>query len=259
MEAVDKKRAGEEKISIIVPVYNTGEYLKETIDSVLAQTCGNWELLLVDDYSSDNSREIISRYAACEERIRPIFNRHNQGAATSRNIGLKEAAGRYIAFLDADDLWKADKLEKEMAFMKKNRAGFVFSGYEFGDENGRGTGKIVRVPQTLTYRQALKNTTIFTTTVLFDTEKIPKEILYMPQVKSEDTATWWQILRQGHVAWGLDENLAVYRRSKGTLSSNKLEAVRRIWYLYRRVEKLSLPYSFYNFFFYAARAVSRRI
>ena len=143
--------------------------------------------------------------------------------------------------------------------MKAHGAGFVFSGYEFADEAGRGTGKVVRVPQRLCYREALKNTTIFTSTVLFDTEKIPRELIRMPLVKSEDTATWWNILRNGHTAYGLDENLVLYRRSTNTLSSNKIEAIRRIWNLYRRVEKLSLPYSMYNFVFYAARAVLRRV
>lgn len=246
-------------VSIIVPVYNAGEFLAETIQSVQSQTCADWELLLVDDMSSDNSREIMERAAADDDRIRPLPQKENAGAACARNAGLKAARGRYIAYLDADDLWKPDKLEKELSFMGMKGAGFVFSGYEFADENGVGTGKIVRVPERITYRQALKNTTIFTTTVLLDRQKIPESIMRMPCVKSEDTATWWQILRGGYEAFGLDENLALYRRSRGTLSANKLEAIRRIWYLYRKAEGLSLLYSAYNFCFYAARAVLRRI
>lgn len=137
----------------------------------------------------------------------------NLGAARARNLGVNEAKGRYLAYLDADDLWTPDKLEKELAFLKEKQAAFVFTGYEFADENGKGTGKIVRVPATITYKEALKNTTIFTSTVMFDMEQLSKEQLQMPQIKSEDTALWWRILREGYVACGLDQNLVKYRRA----------------------------------------------
>ena len=143
--------------------------------------------------------------------------------------------------------------------MKEKQAAFVFSGYEFADEQAVGTGKIVKVPETINYKQALKNTTIFTSTVLFDRSKIDKELLLMPDVKSEDTATWWQILKTGIEAYGLNENLVLYRRSANTLSSNKFEAIKRIWYLYRKVEKLNIFSSCYNFIGYAVRAVLRRV
>ena len=249
----------EQKVSIIVPVYNGAEFLEETIASVRNQTWQNWELLLVDDCSKDQSYEIMKRLAAEDERIVPLWQEQNGGAARARNRGVMEASGRYIAFLDADDLWMPDKLTHEMEFMDKTEAGFVFSGYEFADEKGIGLGKVVRVPETINYRQALQNTTIFTSTVLFDTDRIPRELIQMPLVKSEDTALWWKLLRKGYIAHGLNENVVLYRRSAGTLSSNKLEAVRRIWYLYRRVENLGLLYSAYNFVFYAIRAVLRRV
>lgn len=249
----------EQKVSIIVPVYNGAEFLEETIASVRNQTWQNWELLLVDDCSKDQSYEIMKRLAAEDERIVPLRQEQNGGAARARNRGVMEASGRYIAFLDADDLWMPDKLTREMEFMDKTEAGFVFSGYEFADEKGKGLGKVVRVPETINYRQALQNTTIFTSTVLFDTDRIPRELIQMPLVKSEDTALWWKLLRKGYIAHGLNENLVLYRRSAGTLSSNKLEAVRRIWYLYRRVENLGFLYSAYNFVFYAFRAVLRRV
>ncbi len=249
----------EQKVSIIVPVYNGAEFLEETIASVRNQTWQNWELLLVDDCSKDQSYEIMKRLAAEDERIVPLRQEQNGGAARARNRGVMEASGRYIAFLDADDLWMPDKLTHEMEFMDKTEAGFVFSGYEFADEKGKGLGKVVRVPETINYRQALQNTTIFTSTVLFDTDRIPRELIQMPLVKSEDTALWWKLLRKGYIAHGLNENLVLYRRSAGTLSSNKLEAVRRIWYLYRRVENLGFLYSAYNFVFYAFRAVLRRV
>lgn len=249
----------EVKTSIIIPVYQAAAFLRETIESVRAQDETDWELLLVDDCSLDGSREIIKEYAARDDRIHLIRQTVNQGAAAARNRGVDEARGRYLAFLDSDDLWKCNRLSAGLSFMEEKQIGFVFSGYEFADQNGVGTGRIVRVPETLSYRQALKNTTIFTSTVLFDTHIIPRELLRMPLVKSEDTAAWWNILRNGHTAYGLDQNLVLYRRSTGTLSSNKLEAIRRIWNLYRRVEGLSLPYSAYNFVFYAVRATLRRV
>ena len=111
--------------------------------------------------------------------------------------------------MDADDIWRVDKLEREMAFLREKDAAFVFCSYEFGDEHAVGTGKIVRVPDQLTYQKALSRTVIFTSTVLFDCEKIDKALLQMPDVPSEDTAMWWQILRNGHVAYGLKENLVI--------------------------------------------------
>ena len=250
-----------ELISIIVPVYNVEKFIRETMDSVMAQTCAHWELLLVEDGSSDGSVDAITDYmeAKKDPRIRLIRQPFNQGAAKARNRGLQEAAGRYIAYLDSDDLWVPEKLERELAFMKEKDAAFAFTGYEFADENGMGTGKVVRVPETLTFKQALSNTTIFTTTVMFDTEKIPKELLKMPVIKSEDTALWWKVLKQGYTAYGLDENLVKYRRAGRSLSSNKLEAVRRIWNLYRRVAGLGVIESAWYFCFWAARAVWRRM
>lgn len=250
-----------ELVSIIVPVYNVEKYIAETIDCVLAQTYTDWELLLVEDCSSDGTVTIIQQYMerANDTRVRLIRQPSNMGAAQARNRGLQEAKGRYVSYLDADDLWVPEKLERELKFMKKKNASFAFTGYEFADENGKGLGKVVHVPETLTYRQALSNTTIFTTTVMFDTEKLPKEQLQMPVMKSEDTALWFKVLRSGVVAYGLDENLVKYRRAGKTLSSNKLEAIRRIWNLYRKAEGLNVFRSIWHFCFWALRAVARRI
>lgn len=248
-------------VSIIVPVYNVERFILETVESVVNQTYPYWELLLVEDGSSDGTAAAIEEYVGQrnEERIRLIRQPSNMGAARARNRGLQEARGRYIAYLDADDLWMPRKLELQLAFMESRQAAFAFTGYEFADGNARGTGKVVRVPQTLSYRQALSNTTIFTTTVMFDTEKISRELLEMPVMKSEDTALWWKVLRNGYTAWGLDENLALYRRAGKTLSSNKLEAIRRIWKLYRDAEGLGVLRSAWHFCFWAVRAVKRRV
>lgn len=250
-----------ETVSIIVPVYNAEKYIVETMEHVAAQTYEDWELLLVVDGCGDDCARVIREYQKTtgEKRLRLMVNEENMGAARSRNRGLLAARGRYIAYVDADDLWRPEKLERQLQYMREKQAAFVFTGYEFADEQGAGTGRVVHVPSRLTYREALKNTTIFTSTVMFDTQRIPREMLEMPEIKSEDTALWWKVLREGHTAWGLDQNLVLYRRPRQSLSSNKLEAVRRIWNLYRRAEGLSVPYSLYNFCFWAWRAVMRRI
>lgn len=254
-------------ISIIIPVHNAEKFIKDTIDCVLAQSYQDWELLLIEDGSTDRTMEIMTGYLEKlkDKRIRlkkreirtPEDKRF--GAAKARNLGLSLAQGRYITYLDADDRWQADKLERELLFLQEKNAGFVFTGYEFGDENARGTGKVVHVPETLTYKQALANTTIFTSTVMIDTEKIPKSLLEMPYIKSEDTASWWKILKSGVTACGLDENLVVYRRAGRSLSSNKIEALRRIWNLYRQAAGLSVFASICHFVPWAYRAVRRRV
>lgn len=247
----------QEKVSIIVPVYNAENYIEQTIKSVLAQSYENWELLLAENGSKDKSVEKIKQFD--DPRIRLIIMDGNVGAANARNEGMRQATGTYVGYIDADDLWHADKLKKQIAFMEEKDAAFSFTGYEFGDENAVGTGKVVKVPSTLTYKQALSNTTIFTSTVMFDTRKIAKNKLYMPNVKSEDSALWFRVLREGFIAYGLNENLVTYRRPANSLSSNKLEAMRRIWNLYRKQEKLNVFYSMYLFVGWAIRAVKRRV
>lgn len=243
-------------ISIIVPVYNARPFLEATIGSVLAQTYRDFELIFVDDGSTDDSIEYIK--GINDDRIK-ILKNDKKGVASARNYGLARAQGEYIAFLDADDIWDERKLEKTMAFMKKKDAGFVFTAYEFGDENARPTGKIVHVPEMMTYKKALSRTVIFTSTVIIDLSKVDRKFVYMPVIESEDTATWWNILRTGIIGYGLDESLTVYRRSGNTLSSNKLVALRRIWNLYRKNEKMNVIKSFICFVGWSVRAVARRL
>lgn len=243
-------------VSVVIPVYNAEKCISDTIASIRSQSYKDWEVIMVDDGSTDKSLEIM-RALECEN-IKVLSN-GGGSAALARNKGVEAATGRYIAFLDADDLWAPKKLEKQIEFMSKYDAAFSFTGYEFADEFGVSVKKVVQVPLTIKYRQALKNTTIFTSTVMFDMSKITKEEIFMPNVKSEDTATWWKVLKSGVTGYGLNEGLTLYRRSAGTLSSNKIEALRRIWNLYRNVEGLSVPYSAFCFCFWAVRAVIRRI
>lgn len=248
-------------ISIVVPVYNAAKYIEQTISMVQKQTYTDWELILVEDCSKDASREVLQKLVKELEdsRIHVIYKEKNEGAASARNTGLMAATGEYLAFLDADDIWKKTKLEKELAFLEEKKAAFVFTSYEFGDEQGIGTGKFVHVPEKLSYKQALSRTVIFTSTTLFDLKKLDKSRLIMPEVPSEDSATWWQILRAGYTAYGYPEVTAIYRRPPKSLSSNKGKAIQRIWFLYRKVEKLPLLTSVVCFVGWAFRATLRRL
>ena len=252
-------KAGGAKVSIIIPVHNAEKYIEGTVESVLAQSYRDFELLLIEDNSSDGTLEKLKCIESKDERIRVIVNHGSHGAAHARNLGIGAAAGRYIAYLDADDLWMKDKLSEQVRFMTDNEAVFSFTAYEFGNSEAKGTGKIVHVPARLDYRHALPRTVIFTSTVMFDMTRITKDEIMMPSVKSEDTASWWKILKSGVKGYGLDKNLTIYRTGTNSLSSDKLEAVRRIWFLYRSVEKLSLPESIWYFIGWAWRATLRRL
>jgi len=243
-------------VSVVIPVYNAESCIGDTIKSIQAQSYTNWEIIMVDDGSSDRSVEIMKELVT--DNI-SLIEAGKGSAAKARNKGIEAAKGRFIAFLDADDLWDPEKLTKQLAFMEEHDAAFTFTGYEFADEYGVSVKKLVQVPLKITYKQALKNTTIFTSTVIFDMKKLTKEQIMMPDIKSEDTATWWKVLKTGITAYGLNEGLTLYRRQSGTLSANKIEAIRRIWNLYRKAEGLSVPYSCLCFCFWAIRAVIRRM
>ncbi len=253
----------EELVSIVIPVYNASKYITDTILSVKSQTYTNWELILVDDGSTDHSLSIMRNMAEElnkeRERVTILELGGNQKAARARNAGVLQAKGEYLAFLDADDLWDPEKLEKQIKMMREKDCAFSFTGYEFADEDGIGVQKIVHVPEKINYKKAVRNTTIFTSTVMFDLRKLTKEDIEMPIVASEDTATWWKVLKKIPYAYGLDEDLTLYRRGGTTLSSNKVEAVKRTWNLYRNVEHFGLIKSAYCFCCYLIHAIIRRM
>jgi len=246
-------------VSVIVPVYNAERFIKETIQTVLDQTYTNWELILIDDKSTDDSIKLITPYLKKDKRIKLLRNKTNLHAALTRNKGIKAATGHFIAFLDADDLWAPSKLMKQLAFMHKNNCAFSFTGYEFANAAGVPNGKKVHVPATISYKQALKNTIISTITVMFNMTKLSKKDVYMPDVRSEDTATWWKLLKVVGIAYGLNEILSTYRRNQLTLSSNKIKAAMRTWALYRQIEELYIPSSTYYLCHYSYNATMRRI
>lgn len=238
-------------VSIITPVYNSEKYIGETIESVLNQTYQNWEMLIVDDCSSDNTAEVMKRYS--DPRIKYFRLKENSGAAMARNYALEKAEGRYIAFLDADDLWKPNKLEKQIAFMRTRGIGFSFTGYEIlRDANN----KIIKVPEKLSYSQYMKNTIIGMLTVIID-KQIIGDFRIVNVRKDHDSMTWAKLLRDGHTAYGLNESLAYYRKVEGSISNNKFEAAKNHWRNCRNIEKLSFIKCCYYFMFYAFNAVKK--
>lgn len=247
-------------VSIITPVYECEKYIRQTIESVQAQTYTNWELLLADDCSPDKSAEIIAEYAKDDSRIQYIKLSQNGGAAIARNAALDQAKGRYIAYLDADDIWLPEKLKKQIEFMTQNNVVFTCCDYEKIENDGTPLNKIVHMPKTISYEQLLRNTIIQTVGVIVDTDGVDRDLLVMPNVRrGQDSATWLQMLRNGVKFFGQNEVLAQYRRVPQSLSANKLNAMKRTWYLYRGVEKLSVTKSLRCLIGWAWHASLKRI
>lgn len=231
-------------VSIIMPVYNVEKYIKNTILCIQKQTYENWELIMVDDNSSDSSCKIIQQFIDNDSRIKLIRSKENRGAAVSRNIGIKQAKGRYLSFLDSDDLWKENKLTKQLEFMEKNNYSFTFTSYQLVNEDGTLMNKVVHVPPTIDYKKALANHIISIITVIIDREKIPEVI--MPDIRhGQDTAAWLKILKDGQTAYGLDEVLSFYRQVPTSISSSPLRRVTRTWDIYRKAEKFNVLKSAY--------------
>lgn len=247
-------------VSIITPVYKCEQYIRETLDSVLAQTYTNWEMLLADDCTPDNSAQIIAEYIEKDHRFKYIKLSQNGGPAVARNVALENAKGRYIAYLDADDIWFPEKLEKQIAYMNENNILFTCCDYEKIEHDGTPLNKIVHMPKRMTYDQLLRNTIIQTVGVIIDAEKVDHKLIVMPNVRyGQDSATWLQLLRNGVEFHGQNEVLAKYRRVPQSMSSNKLNAVKRTWNLYRKVEKLPLLKSVLCLFGWAWHASMKRI
>lgn len=245
-------------VSIVTPVYNSARFISETIDSIQSQTYSNWELLLIDDCSSDNSYEIIKNYMKDDDRIKYIKLEKNSGAAVSRNTGIKNAKGRFIAFVDSDDLWQSKKLEIQVKYMLKNKIAFSFTSYRYMKEDGTLTNKIAKAPNKINYNGLLKNTIIGCSTVLID--RYIMGDFTMPLVRrGQDTATWLQLLKREKYAYGINEALVNYRLVGNSISSNKIKALKRTWNTYRNVEKLGLLKSSYVFCFYVFNAIKKRI
>ena len=226
-------------VSIVVPVYKAEKVIAETIQSVLDQTYTDWELILIDDCSPDKSYEAIEPFLA-DERIRYVRLDKNSGAATSRNKGIELAQGRYIAFLDADDKWKRDKLSKQIAFMEKGDYAFSCTNYVCIDEEGNEIGRVIKCRKKCSYNTCVWINPIGNSTVIIDIEKLGK--VYVPDIrKRNDFALWLKILREKtDYAYGLQEILSYYRVMENSISSNKTKLIKYQYRLFRDVEHFSV-------------------
>lgn len=247
----------ERLVSVIMPSYNASRFIAESINSVLLQTYSHWELLIVDDCSKDNSVEVIQKFTDIDSRVKLFQLKENVGAAAARNIAIEHAQGRYIAFLDSDDVWNENKLRIQLSFMEQNSYAFTFSNYYVMEEDGQKTGNIVRIPASLTYHQYLRNTIIGCLTVIIDKKQIGD--FKMPLIKSShDMALWLLIMKRGFMAYGLKEVLAGYRLVSTSNTAKKWKAVKDVWKVYRKIEGLSVVYAAYCFCGYVLHAVLKR-
>lgn len=228
-----------ELISIITPTYNCGKFIGETIESVLKQSYENWEMIIVDDCSTDNTNQIVKKYLEEDKRIKYHLLKSNSGAAIARTKAMELANGDYMAFLDSDDLWVSDKLEKQLNFMKENNYNFTCTLYEQIDEMGNRLNKIIKVKKRTNYNGILLTCPVGNSTVMYNVNAMGK--FKVPNIrKRNDDALWLQMLKKEEYIYGLEDNLMKYRIRSNSISSNKLDLVKYHWYLYRKIEQLSI-------------------
>lgn len=232
-------------VSIITPMYNGAKYVGKTIESVLAQTYSNWEMIIVDDGSKDNSADIVVEYTKRDSRIK-LLKQENAGSATARNNALSNAQGQYICFLDADDLLEPNFFMKQIAFLKQKNAALVFASYKRIDENDNEKLKPFIVPKSVTYNELLKTCSISCLTALYDREKVG-DFFFKEELKSlrDDFVFWLQILKKINVAYGNQEVLASYRVFASSTTGNKKKVIKPQFLVYYKVEKLGFFKSLY--------------
>ncbi len=241
-------------VSVITPAYNAERFIKETIQSVLDQTYSDWEMIIVDDRSKDRTVEYIKEMQAIDARIRLIELEKNSGSAVARNTAIENAGGRYIAFLDSDDSWMPEKLERQLRFMEDKDIAFSFTAYVRTLEDGTETEYTSRTPATVDWDALMKRCVIGCLTVMLDREKTGE--VKMVNIRTrQDYALWLDLTRRGFTAHGLADVLAKYRVVGDSISSNKWKAAKRNWYVFRHIESQSLPKTLWYFGHYAVIAV----
>ena len=246
----------DDTVSIITPAYNAEKYIAETIESVLAQTYQHWEMLIVNDCSKDNTAAIVQSYAAKDKRIKLINLKQNSGAAVARNTAIQNAKGRYIAFLDSDDLWKKEKLQKQIEFMQQSGYAFTYTAYEHFKDDKENVQNKVNIPSSLDYNQSLKGNRIGCLAVMMDRKQV-QNIEFSKQ-KHEDYILWLKILKQGILAYGIQESLALYRIGNSkSISGNKLQSAMWTWKVYRESQKLNILQSMYYMLFYVVNGLRK--
>ncbi len=242
-------------VSVIMPMYNSAEYVGKSIESVMGQTYANWELLVVDDGSTDNSCDIVRAYMLRDDRIQLLKNDHPVGMPFApRNYGIQRAKGDFIAFLDSDDIWLREKLSQQIPlFFKDNMTAVVFSDYEKVNEQGQRAARLITAPRKTSYRQMLYGNVIGNLTGVFDVRKVGKN--YFTDVHHEDYAFWLSVLKSGYIARNTQTVTALYRVRKDSVTSNKLAIVTWQWNIYRNVEHIGILRSLYYYSFYAVRGL----
>ena len=245
-------------VSVIMPCYNMEKYIVATIESVQRQTYPHWELLIVDDTSTDRTADMVRSHQIQDDRIHFVVKPKHSGIADTRNQCISMAKGRFLAFLDADDLWHPEKLEQQLQFMTERKIGFSYSSYDCVDEEGKPLEKRVNSAGNLDYDAYLHNTIIGCSTVMIDTTIIGN--VFVPHFRtSEDTATWLNILKKGFLAYAIEQPLTSYRIRQHSASSNKLKASSDLWRVYRKNEKLPLFKAVACFSSYAFNAIKKRL
>lgn len=242
-------------VSVITPLFNCAEFIAETIASVQQQSFSDWEMILVDDCSSDDSAVIADTFAEQDSRIHVIRLAENVGPAHARNEGIHAARGRYIAFLDSDDLWLSNKLQSQYDFMTTEAVAFSFCQVERFSEQGRPLGISV-VPDRIDYKGLLKSNVVVCSSAMYDSNRLGK--ILMPEIrKRQDYGLWLRILKQTDFGYGIKETLVRYRVREGSVSANKRVAASYTWKIYRDIEQLSFPIALYYFCNYAISGVLR--
>jgi teichuronic acid biosynthesis glycosyltransferase TuaG len=244
-------------VSIITPVYNSSKFFEETAKSVLNQTYTDWEWIIVDDLSTDNSIEIIEKFTEIDTRIKLIKSKENLGSGFSRNIATKQAKGIYIAFLDSDDLWDENKLEVQLSFMQKHNYAFSYTSYRYINELGVNINKPYLVSKTpINYNYLLKNTDIGCLTVIYDSSILGKRD--MTKIKrKQDYALWLEILKEGNMAYPVNSVLASYRVRKGSNTSNKFNLIFSHYIFLRQTQKLNFIKSLFYTFHWGIKGLNK--
>ncbi|HEO98691.1 MAG: glycosyltransferase family 2 protein [Campylobacterales bacterium] len=241
-------------VTIVTPSYNSEKFIAQTIESVLNQTYREWEMIIVDDKSTDNTVELIEPYAQKDKRIKYIVLEENSGPAVARNRAIEEAQGRYIAFLDADDLWMPQKLEKQITFMQRENIALSYTGYYRFEQSTDQIKDEITVPLKVDYHELLKQNIIGCLTAVYDTKIVGK--VTMPLIrKRQDFGLWLKILKEVPYAYAINEPLAYYRIHNDSISSNKIISSQYNWKLYREVEKLPWYKALYYFAWYTYRSL----
>jgi len=231
-----------ELVSIITPTYNAEKFIRATIESVQNQTYQNWEMILVDDASTDKTVKIISDFAEKDSRIKLFKLEQNSGNGFARNIALEKAVGKYIAYLDADDLWFLNKLEKQIAFLKENNLHFTFGFYECIDEEGNSLNRRVEAPINLNYDELFFCNYVGNLTAIYDADYFGKIVIEATQ-KRQDWRLWLTILKQIQVTKPVPEPLAFYRIRKDSISSSKFKLIKHNFGVYREFHGFNFVFS----------------